>query len=126
MILKPPVRFESRTFDWKFNASTTRIIRKTYLKCYCIGLVNIKQILDYSVAIDICYALLPISSVDKVLQWLSYTGFFISGTKRVVAGRVRQVFVLYSNGSMRIGLGDLSIGRPRRVVVLQRWPFEQV
>ena len=41
--------------------------------------------------------------------------FFIWGPKRVVAGRVRQVFVLYSNDWVGIGLGGLSI------VVLGEW-----
>ena len=35
----------------------------------------------------------------------------------MVAGRVRQVVILYSNDCMEIGLGGLSIGRLRRVVV---------
>ena len=51
--------------------------------------------------------------------------FFIWETKKVVAGRFRQVVVLYSNGCMGIGLGKLSIGRLRREVVLKRWSFEQ-
>ena len=33
LILKPPGRFESGTLDWKPNASTTRVIGKTYFKC---------------------------------------------------------------------------------------------
>ena len=44
--------------------------------------------------------------------------FFILGVKEVVAGRVRQVVVLYSNNSMGIGLGGLSIGHLRGVVIL--------
>ena len=36
----------------------------------------------------------------------------------MVAGRIRQVIVLYSNDCMGICLGKLSIGRLRRVVVL--------
>ena len=44
--------------------------------------------------------------------------FFIWETKKVVAGRVRQVVVLYSNDCMGICLGGLNIGRLRRVVVL--------
>ena len=35
----------------------------------------------------------------------------------MVAGRVRQVVVLYSNDCMGIGLGELSIGRLKEVVV---------
>ena len=37
------------------------------------------------------YALLPISELDKFLQWL------IWGPKKVVARGVRQVVALYSN-----------------------------
>ena len=49
--------------------------------------------------------MLPISLLDKVLQWLVYTGFFfILGTKKVVAGRVKQVVVLYSSDFIGIGL----------------------
>ena len=53
--------------------------------------------------------------------------FFLGGgQKKVVAGHVRQVVVLYSNDGMGICLGGLSIGCLRRVVVLQRSSFEQV
>ena len=52
--------------------------------------------------------------------------FFHLGDHKVVAGRVRQVVGLYSNDCLGIGLDRVSIGRPRRVVVLKRWPFEQV
>ena len=52
--------------------------------------------------------------------------FFIWETKKVVAGCVRQVVILYSNDCSRICLGRLSIGCLRRVVVLQWWSFEQV
>ena len=52
--------------------------------------------------------------------------FFVWETKKVVAGRVRQGAVLYSSDFIGIWLGGLSIGRVRRVVVLQRWSFEQV
>ena len=52
--------------------------------------------------------------------------FFIWETKKVVAGRVKQVVVLYSNDCTGICWGGLSIGRLRRVVVLQRWSSEQV
>ena len=47
--------------------------------------------------------------------------FFIWETKKVVAGRVKQVVVLYSNDCMEIRWGGLSIGRLRRLAVLQRW-----
>ena len=52
--------------------------------------------------------------------------FFIWETKKVVAGRVKQVVVLYSNDCTGIRWGGLSIGRLRRVVVLQRWSSEHV
>ena len=52
--------------------------------------------------------------------------FFIWDTKKVVAGHVRQVVVLYSNKYKEFDLGGLSIGHVRRVVVLQRWSIEQV
>ena len=44
--------------------------------------------------------------------------FFYLGDKKVVAGCIRQVVVLYSNDCIGICLGELSIGRLRRVVVL--------
>ena len=44
----------------------------------------------------------------------------------MVAGRVQQVVVLYSNDCMGIRWGRLSIGRLRRKVVLQRMSSEQV
>ena len=44
----------------------------------------------------------------------------------MVAGRFRQVVVLYSKNCMGICSGGPSIGRLRRVVVLQKWSFEQV
>ena len=44
--------------------------------------------------------------------------FFLWETKKkVVAGRVRQLVVLYSNDCMRICLGGLRIGRLKEVVV---------
>ena len=59
------------------------------------------------------------------LRWIKFRSgcfrqnFFSFGRqKKVVAGRVRQVVVLYSNDCMGICLGGLSIGRYRRVVVL--------
>ena len=39
----------------------------------------------------------------------------------MVVDRVRQMVVLYSNDYMATGLGGLSIGRLRRVVVLQSY-----
>ena len=44
----------------------------------------------------------------------------------MVAGRVRQVFVLYRNNCMGICLGRLNIDCLSRVDVLQGWLFEQV
>ena len=44
--------------------------------------------------------------------------FFIWETKKVVAGRVKQVVVLYSNNCTGIHLSGLSIGHFRRAVVL--------
>ena len=43
--------------------------------------------------------------------------FFNLGDKEAVAGRIRQVVVLYNNDCMEIGSGGLSIGRLIRVVV---------
>ena len=42
------------------------------------------------------------------------------------AGHVKQVVVLHSNNSTGIRMGGLSIGRLRRVVVVQRWSSEHV
>ena len=52
--------------------------------------------------------------------------FWFERQKKVVAGRVRQVVVLYSNDCMKMCWVRLSIGRLRRVVVFQRRSFEQV
>ena len=58
------------------------------------------------------------------LRWIKFRSgcfrqvFFHLGDKKVVTGRVRQAVVLYSNNCMGIGLGGLSIGGLRRVVVL--------
>ena len=66
------------------------------------------------------------------LRWLTFCSgcfrqvFFIWGTKEVVADRVRQVVVLCSYDCIEICLGELTIGRLRRVAVCQRWSFEQV
>ena len=52
---------------------------------------------------SIFYALLPISPLDKILQWLLWTSFFsLWGLKKVVTGRVIGVVILYSNC---IGIG---------------------
>ena len=57
-----------------------------------------------------------------------YFGLFFSfgGQKKLVAGRIGQVVVLYSNGCMGICLGRLSIGHLRWVVILQKWLLGQV
>ena len=88
--------------DWESSILTTRVIGKT----------NIKQTLHYKVAIE-------------KYNWRESFGlvffgqiFFIWGTKKVVAGRIRQVTVLYSDDCMRICLGELSTGRIRQVVAL--------
>ena len=44
--------------------------------------------------------------------------FFIWETKKVVAGRVKQVVVLHSNDCMRICLEGLSTGRLKQVIAL--------
>ena len=57
------------------------------------------------------------------LRWIKFCDgfrqgfFFIWGTKKVVAGRIKQVVVLYSNDCMGTGFGRLSIGRLTEVVV---------
>ena len=51
--------------------------------------------------------------------------FFIWETKKVVAGHIRQVVILYSTDCKGICLGRLSIGCLRRVVILY-WLFEQL
>ena len=66
-----------------------------------------------------CY-FLPLSPRIRRIFWaVVFDRFFhILGTKKVVACRVRQGFVLYSNGCIAIGLGGPGIGRRRRVGVL--------
>ena len=49
-----------------------------------------------------------------------YALLSISPLNKVNAGSVRQVVILYSNDFMEIGLGELSIGGLRQVVVLWR------
>ena len=60
-----------------------------------------------------------------ILHWVKFcNGFFQAGfffiweTKQLVAGRLRQFLILYSNNFMGIGFGRLSIGSLRQVVVL--------
>ena len=43
--------------------------------------------------------------------------FFHLGDQKVVAGCTRQVVVLYSNDCVRVGLGGLSIGHLKDVVI---------
>ena len=43
--------------------------------------------------------------------------YSFGGTKKVVAGRVRQVVFLSRNDFMGAGLGGLNVGRFRQVVV---------
>ena len=57
-----------------------------------------------------------ISSLGKVVVLDMF--FYIWETKIVVAGRVRQVVILYSNDFIGICLGSFSIGHLRQVVVL--------
>ena len=52
--------------------------------------------------------------------------FLLGNKKKVVAGHVKQVVVLYSNNCTGIRLSGLSITLLRRVVVLQRWSSEHV
>ena len=64
----------------------------------------------------------------QFLRWVKFCSgcfrqaFFIWETKKVVAGCVKQVVILYSNDC----LGGLRIGRLKWVVVLKRCSFEQV
>ena len=46
----------------------------------------------------------------------------------MVAGHIGQVVILYRYrmDCVGIGLGRLNVGCLRQVVVLQRWPFNQV
>ena len=63
--------------------------------------------------------LFPISLLEQVFKWLFYIGFFSFGRqKKVVAVRVKQVVILYSNNCTGIRWGGLSIGSLRQVVVL--------
>ena len=70
--------------------------------------------------------LLPISLLDSFLVVVLDRLFFIWETKKVVAGRVKQVVISYSNDCVGIRWDGLSIGHLRRVVLLQRWSSEQV
>ena len=61
--------------------------------------------------------LVRISLLDKVFSGVLDRLFSFGRQKKVVACRVKQVVVLYSNDCMGIRLGELSIARLRRVVV---------
>ena len=70
------------------------------------------------------YAMLP-NVYFSFLWWVKFFGgcygqvfYHLGDKKKMVAGRVRQVVVLYSSNCIGICLGGLSIGRLRRVVVL--------
>ena len=126
--LEPPSRFEPGALQWKSSTLTTKIIGKTYNKCTCLVFANIKQTLQVSNR----YLLIMHSS--PFFRWIKFCSgcfrqfffFFIWGPKKVVAGRSRQVVVLYSNNCMEIGLGKLSIGCFRQAVVLWRSSYKQV
>ena len=64
------------------------------------------------------YVCFPFLRRVKLCSGCFRQAFFIWETKKVVAGCVRQVVVLYSNDSMETCLGGLSITRLRQVVVL--------
>ena len=68
------------------------------------------------------YALLPLFRISLLVKFCSgcfrQVFFFIWKRKKVVAGRVRQVVVLYSNNCMEICLGGLRTGHLRQVVIL--------
>ena len=81
---------------------------------------------DSSFLCIVALCLFPICLLDKVLKWLFQIVFSIWETKKVVAGHVKQVGVLYSINCIGVCLGGLRIGCLRQVVVLQKWSFEQV
>ena len=130
LILKPPSRFESgspisgiQCLNHQDNWED-----KTYVtvNVQLLQTLNKLCIIRQHGEAFIFYALLPISLLAKVFQWLFLTGFFFHlGDKKVIAGRV-QVIILHSNNCREIGLGGLSLGRLRRMVVLQRWLYQQV
>ena len=67
-----------------------------------------------------------------ILRWKKFCSgcfrqvFFHLRDKKVVAGRVKQVDVLYSSNCMGTGLCGRSMSCLRRVVVLQKWSYKQV
>ena len=75
---------------------------------------------------------MPCSLSFAFLCWIKFfsgcfrQAFFHLGDKKVIAGCVEKVVILNSNDCIGIGLGGLSIGPLRRVVVLQRWLSEHV
>ena len=60
----------------------------------------------------------PITSLHKVFSGCFKQVCFHLGDKKVIAGRLRQVVVLFGNDCMEICLGELSIDPLRRVVAL--------
>ena len=78
----------------------------------------------------VLYTLLPYICFPFLCQIKLCSGcfrqvFFIWETIKVIAGRVRQVVVLYSNNCMRIWLGGCSIGRLRQVNVYRGGHFNR-
>ena len=73
---------------------------------------------------SIFYTLLPyvcfpfLCLVKIVVVVLDRFFFSFGGQEKVVAGRIRQVVILYSNDGMGIDLGGLNIGHLRWVVIL--------
>ena len=64
----------------------------------------------------VALCLFPVICWVKVCSDCFKQVFFHFGDKKVVAGCVRQVVVLYSNNCMGICLGRLSAGRLRLVI----------
>ena len=90
----------------------------------CLVFIDTKQTSHYNVVETfIFHALMPCICFS-FLRWVKFCRgcfrqvFFIWETKKVVAGRVKQVVVLHSNDCMGICLGGLSNGRLRRVMAL--------
>ena len=63
------------------------------------------------------YACFPFLCWVKFCSGYFRQVYFHLGDKKVVAGHVRQVVILYSNDCMGIFLGGLSVGHLRRVVI---------
>ena len=105
---------------------TTTIIGEIYLKCKCPVFIKIKRNLNYYLRDLFLMHSFPF------FRWIKfYSGsyrqiFFHLGDKKVVACCLRQVVVLYSNDCMGIGLGGISIGCLRRVVIWQTWSYKLI